>query len=154
MRIAGSSLITALDPNAFKAPKDKRLKMKKMPFETRADFAKAAKPFDKIDVVLDDATHTSHAQQYAFAEFFPKLKSGGLYIVEDLRFQPKDQENSGFPKTSGLFQGFVGEGGFVHPDEELQDDLNALRADISGCFIHQAHYHRQKRDQILVVHKR
>ena len=146
--------ITGIDPDAYSKPKDKRVKLMKCAFDTRASLAKATKKLEKLDVILDDATHASHHQQFAFAELFPKLKSGGLYIIEDLRFQPKHLENSGFPKTSGLFQGYVSEGGFVHPDDTLQDDLNAIRADISGCFIFPAKYLRQRRDQILVVHKR
>ena len=108
----------------------------------------------QFDFVLDDATHASHDQQSAFLEFFPKLKTGGVYIIEDLRFQPKASVKPGWPKTATLFQGYLHEGGFAHPEAEYQDGLNALRADFSGVFVFQAKWHKEKRDQVLVVHKR
>ncbi|PTX55646.1 hypothetical protein C8N43_0285 [Litoreibacter ponti] len=107
-----------------------------------------------FDFILDDATHASHHQQHAFVTLFPKLKPGGVYIIEDLRFQPKALEKSGYPRTAVLFQGYLHEGGFAHPNPRIQDALNDMRADFSGCFIHQAKWHKEKRDQVLVVQKR
>jgi len=46
----------------------------------------------ELDIIIDDASHASHHQQKGFLELFPKLKSGGLYIIEDLRWQPKGME--------------------------------------------------------------
>ncbi|WP_299303098.1 hypothetical protein [uncultured Litoreibacter sp.] len=146
--------ITAIDERAYSKVKDKRVTTIKASFDTRPPLAAIAGKLDKVDLVLDDASHLSHHQQNAFAEFFPTLKSGGLYIVEDLRFQPKNRENSGYPKTAALFQGYLRDGAFKHPDDALQTALNDMRQDISGCFIHQAKWHNDKRDQVLVVHKR
>lgn len=146
--------IIGIDVAKFTKPKDKRAKLIQSSFDTRTEIAKAVATFDKFDVVLDDLTHASPHQQFAFAELFPKLKSGGLYLVEDLRFQPKHVDAQGFPKTADLFQGFLRDGVFQHPDERLQNDLNAMRADISACFLMQAKWHKEKRDQVLVVHKR
>jgi hypothetical protein len=36
------------------------------------------------DIILDDGSHNIHDQQITFAEFFKELRSGGLYIIEDL----------------------------------------------------------------------
>jgi len=39
----------------------------------------------KFDVIIDDGSHNSDAQQITFKHFFlNNLKSGGLYIIEDL----------------------------------------------------------------------
>jgi len=138
------------------APKhsDKRVTLSTSSFETRGDIAAATKSLDKLDVVLDDSSHASHHQQFAFAELFPKLKSGGLYIIEDLRFQPRALETSGFPTTAELFQNYLRAEHFEHPDASLRAALGDLQDDISGCFIFQARYLKDKRDQVLVVHKR
>ncbi len=146
--------ITAIDERAYAKVKDERVTKVKSSFDRIEDMAIVAENLENIDLVLDDASHLSHHQQNAFVTLFPKLKSGGLYIIEDLRFQPKARETSGFPKTAALFQGYLHDSVFNHPDAAIQDALNDLRQDISGCFLHQAKWHKEKRDQVLVVHKR
>jgi Methyltransferase domain len=44
-------------------------------------FASVDGPFD---IILDDGGHTMHQQISSFLALFPHLKSGGLYIIEDL----------------------------------------------------------------------
>ncbi len=106
------------------------------------------------DIILDDATHASHHQQNGFRALFPKLADGGIYAVEDLRSQPAPLEKQGSVKTAALFNGFVETGLFDHPDAEAAADLNAMRTDISGCFLFPARFIKGRRDQLLVVHKR
>jgi len=36
------------------------------------------------DVVLDDGNHNAHSQWHLFALLFPRLRSGGIYIIEDI----------------------------------------------------------------------
>jgi len=145
--------LTGIDPRNSSKLKLDRLKTVQASFDSVETLERAAKT-GPYDLVLDDATSAAPHQQNAFAALFPLLKSGGIYIIEDLRFQPKDIETQGYPRTAILFQGYLREGGFVHPNAVMQNTLNSFRADISGCFIHQAKYHKDKRDQILVVHKR
>lgn len=42
----------------------------------------------EFDVIIDDASHASHHQQIALRFLFPHLKTGGLYFIEDLTYQP------------------------------------------------------------------
>ena len=146
--------ITGIDEHDYPKTDDERLTKLSCNLNKRDEIAALAQEMDAPHVVLDDFTHLSHHQQHAFVELFPKLKSGGLYLIEDLRFQPRARENSGYPKTSDLFQGYLQTGGFEHPDPDIQDALNGLRRDISGCFLHQAKWQKERRDQVLVVHKR
>lgn len=37
-----------------------------------------------LDIVIDDGGHTMRQQQVTFDALFPRLKAGGLYIIEDL----------------------------------------------------------------------
>ena len=41
----------------------------------------------KHDIVIDDASHASYHQQLVFRYLFPRLKPGGMYIIEDLFWQ-------------------------------------------------------------------
>jgi hypothetical protein len=59
------------------------------------------KPFD---IIIDDASHASHHQQIALGTLFPYLKPGGLYIIEDLNYQPPTLEKPESPKTKTLLQ--------------------------------------------------
>lgn len=115
---------------------------------------RAAAALSALDIVIDDASHASHHQQYAFLELFPKLASGGLYVIEDLRWQPKAYERAGFTKTAELFRGYSETRVFRHADPELQVGFNALAAGISGCFVFQAGFNKRRRDQVAVIRKR
>lgn len=53
----------------------------KIPEELRKVIKETGSGFD---VIMDDAGHHSEGQITSFIELFPHLKSGGLYIIEDL----------------------------------------------------------------------
>jgi hypothetical protein len=36
-----------------------------------------------LDVVIDDASHIGYLSQQSFRTLFPRVKSGGIYVVED-----------------------------------------------------------------------
>ena len=38
----------------------------------------------EFDIIIDDGGHTMKQQQTSFGYLFPKLKKGGIYIIEDL----------------------------------------------------------------------
>lgn len=59
-------------------------------------FARAHGPFD---VIIDDGSHASHHQQITLGVLFQHLSPGGLYIVEDLHFQPAQLEIAGITLT-------------------------------------------------------
>src|SRR6266478_6863858 len=50
-----------------------------------------------IDVLIDDGSHASHHQQIALGRLFPHLRSGGIYIIEDLHLQDKYLERQNIP---------------------------------------------------------
>lgn len=106
------------------------------------------------DVVVDDGSHASHEQQAALIALFPRLKSGGLYIVEDLRWQPEALERPGITPTAQLFADYLETRRFSHSDPAIAEAMTALAADFSGCFLFQAQYRRSKKDQVLVLQKR
>ena len=144
--------ILALDRPAKAPVRNTRLRYVKCDLESPEAIAKPVK--NPPDIVIDDATHASHHQQNAFRALFPKLAASGLFIAEDLRSQPASLESQGLVKTAALFQGYLESGIFHHPDETAKSELNACRADISGCFVFPAKFLKGRRDQMLVVHKR
>jgi hypothetical protein len=58
----------------------------------------------EFDIIIDDGSHASFHQQLTFSNLFPCLKSGGLYVIEDLDWQPTVYEASLPPamKTADL----------------------------------------------------
>ena len=107
-----------------------------------------------FDIIVDDASHASHHQQFAFLELFRKLKSGGLYIIEDLRWQPEVYERKNFTKSADLFQSYLIDRKFAHTAESIANEFNALSEQMSGVFIHQVKYVKSRKDQVVVIHKR
>lgn len=105
-------------------------------------------------IVIDDASHASHHQQNAFLEIFPRLESGGLYIIEDLRWQPEPYEQPGITKTADLFRSWLEKRTFLHSDPAVAAEFNALSEDISGCIVETARYIRGRKDQVVVIHKK
>jgi len=66
------------------------------------------------DVIIDDASHASEHQQTALSELWCKLFIGGMYVIEDLHWQPNDDDiktlKGGCMKTQTLLENWK-EGG-------------------------------------------
>jgi hypothetical protein len=43
-----------------------------------------SKTFNKFDIIIDDGGHWQHQQQITLGYMFPYLKSGGIFVIEDL----------------------------------------------------------------------
>lgn len=147
--------IHGLDVSDFSWFEDPRFTFHRCDMDSRENIAAAAARMDMFDIIIDDASHASHHQQNGFVELFPKLRSGGLYIIEDLRWQPDGMERPGITKTAALFQSYLkSDGVFEHSDPAVAADFNALRHDISGAFVFQVHFDKTRKDQVAVIHKR
>jgi hypothetical protein len=146
--------IHGLDVSDFSWFVHDRFTFHRYDMDARADIAAAAARLPALDIVIDDASHASHHQQNGFLELFPRLKPGGLYIIEDLRWQPKAYERAGITRTADLFRGFSETRTFRHADAATQAAFGALAPDISGCFLFQVRYDKKRKDQVAVIHKR
>lgn len=51
----------------------------------------------ELDIVIDDGSHELHDQLGAFAHLWPKVKPGGLYIIEDCRIKWKKDYKKAIP---------------------------------------------------------
>ncbi len=146
--------IIGLDVSDFSWFEHDRFQFIRCDMDKRQNIVDAVGDAPSFDIILDDASHASHHQQNAFLTLFPKLKSGGMYIIEDLRWQPPAYEIRGLTKTAALFQSYVNTHQFEHSDPNTAEEFNALRDDISGCFVFQVRYQKHRRDQVAVIHKR
>jgi hypothetical protein len=68
-----------------------------------------------IDIVIDDGSHASHHQQLAFGQLFPTVAPGGVYVIEDLGWQPPDYEKEDSVKTRALLRRLAETGRFESP---------------------------------------
>ncbi len=67
-----------------------------------------------FDIILDDGGHTMNMQIVSFQTLFPHLKSGGMYIIEDLHTSYWPSHGGGGDKTTISFlKGLIDELNFV-----------------------------------------
>jgi hypothetical protein len=74
------------------------------------DFCTVHRPND-LRLILDDGSHASSHQQISLATLFPYLEPGGIYIIEDLHWQPIEE----VPRTIDLLTTFIQTGRFASP---------------------------------------
>lgn len=78
----------------------------------------------EFDIMVDDGGHTMQQQIITFQEFFPYLKSGGIYVIEDL--------HTSYWKHYGghgtLSDPKADEGSTIHFLKSLIDDINYVGA--------------------------
>ena len=90
------------------------------------------KEFDgmEFDLIIDDGSHRMKDQQVSLKTLFPKLRSGGLYVIEDLHTSNipsfySNPENTFETTTIGLLESFSDLHGhtgnhYINIDEQLK----------------------------------
>lgn len=76
-------------------------------------------------LVIDDGSHASSHQQISLATLFRQVEPGGLYVVEDLNWQPFPET----PTTLEVLEGFV-ERSRIESPFMSEDDARYLEASI------------------------
>jgi hypothetical protein len=81
-----------------------------------------------LDIIIDDGSHASFHQQLTLTKLFPLLRSGGLYIIEDLGSQPPLYERSlpPTPKTVRQLSNFIVHGAFIET-EAMSKSIGEIR---------------------------
>jgi hypothetical protein len=99
-------MIFGFDINDFSAASVERCEIFRGDMGSRCDLSNLVEASGgKFDIVIDDASHASHHQQIAFAYLFPHVTPGGIYIIEDLHWQPEELEKTDVPKTVDVLKG-------------------------------------------------
>lgn len=92
-----------------------------------------------LDVVLDDGSHASWDQQVTFKHVFPLVAPGGLYIIEDLDWQPPlPPEQVRTPATKALLEHFVTTGR-LPSGAWSREEAEALAAQIESVRFFDSH---------------
>lgn len=93
--------------------------------ENIAAMKQFAKDIDKpFDIIIDDGGHTMKQQINSFIALFPHLKSGGMYIIEDLHTSYWKEFGGGGTKSKPK----AGAGTTIAYLKEKIDDLNSIGA--------------------------
>ena len=105
---------------------------------------------DDYDIIIDDGPHTMSSQQIFLGYMFKYLKSGGLFIVEDLLTGKSDiidrtgqlQYNS-FPKTEKttlwVFENYI-KTGRIESDFMSSNEIEYLNNNIKELYIEKGKY--------------
>jgi hypothetical protein len=110
------------------------------------DIDKFSFQHDDIDVILDDGSHKMYDQQITFAKMFKSLKSGGLFIIEDLHtslevtMPEKSWCGWGDPDktiTLNMLKDFQNTGA-IHSDYMTEDEIKYLNENIESVEIYQS----------------
>lgn len=146
--------VTGLDVSDFSWFVDPRFTFVRCDMNERKNIRTAAENmFRRFDVIIDDASHASLHQQHGFLEFWPLLKPGGIYVIEDLMWQPPAYEAAGETKTRDLFRSYMETGEFTHRSKSLQEEFQALRAEFGFVHLFNDQYRKDTKEAILVVQK-
>jgi len=62
-------------------------------------------------LIVDDGSHVPSHQQISLARLFPYLEPGGMYVIEDLGWQPYPES----PRTSEVLRGYIRGSGIGSP---------------------------------------
>jgi hypothetical protein len=88
----------------------------------------AASGVTEFDVIIDDGSHRPHHQQISLGYFFKRLKSGGLYFIEDLLSNGLGDGAAGrasasrVRNTRSVLKRFLVDGTFLEPNSLLDTD--------------------------------
>jgi hypothetical protein len=145
--------ITGVDISDFSWFENDRFDFVQVDMGKRDEFKKIKDHAKKATIIIEDASHASDHQQYAFLELFSQMPSGGLYIIEDLQWQP-DFSNKKFPLTSKLLEDYNINNRFTHSDKKIEDELNQLKDSISGCFLFTNSYSKYGDYKVAVLQKK
>lgn len=63
----------------------------------RTMLAELASKENALDIIIDDGSHASVHQHLTLGVLFPSLKPGGLFVIEDLDWQPPEIPSNGAP---------------------------------------------------------
>jgi hypothetical protein len=97
---------------------------------------------EQMDIIIDDGSHASFHQQLTLSKFLPMLKPGGLYIIEDLNWQPEEYEKqlTKVIKTDRLLGSLIRSGRIPNFEGPLHASLCSVVNQIESIFIFDEDY--------------
>lgn len=76
--------ILGVDNDLNRLVREERIRCFLCDISNHDKFIALVKQLPALDIIVDDASHLLDQQLFAVAALWPRLKSGGIYIVEDI----------------------------------------------------------------------
>lgn len=117
------------------------------------DINKIVNTGHQFDLIIDDASHSTHDQIQCFRGLYQCLSSKGIYIVEDLHWQPpaSEQENARtFLETMKYFSLY---GIFPEDIVENHEDFDYHTSNIGSVLFHSPDNNGYSPEKLCVIHK-
>ena len=149
-----AAAIIGFDIEDFSAFHLSRCQVNQGDMGSREDLRKLSK-FGPFDIIVEDASHASHHQQIALGALFSMVVPGGLYIIEDLHWQPSEMESPGVPKTRDILRRAEVTGILQSPFFS-EDESNYLNNNLASVELYDSmdRSNRDHRDGLGVLRKR
>ena len=151
-----SAKIVGYDLRDFSKPKNSRIKIIKGDQAKREDLSRILDVSKDFDVIIDDALHASRHQQITFSYLFQFLKPGGIFVIEDLHFQPHEFEDASTPKTVDLLYQLLHTGKWNSP-HCLESEKKTIEESIDRILFFDSlkkNIRNDGRDAIAVIFKK
>src|SRR5437764_34597 len=90
-----------------------------------------------FNIIVDDGSHASFHQQLALVHLLPLVKPGGVYVIEDLGWQPKRYTETlpPVPKTDLLLKRWMASGEIMDSDAIPQQDWAGVFEQVESVFL-------------------
>lgn len=140
-----NSIIHGIDINDHKSLEQQRIKIYVADQGNREHLSNVFNLIGNPDIIIEDGSHYMHHQQISLAHLFKSLKSGGIYVVEDLHtshprwpFPPLAfQLSENDTRTLDMLIEF-NETGKMNSIFITDEEKQYLEANIASCTIHKA----------------
>ena len=84
-----NSEILGLDINSFDLTSQGKVVVDYIDQSNKVLVDEYSSKISEYDIILDDGSHVMYDQQITMASFFRSLKSGGIFVMEDLHSSPE-----------------------------------------------------------------
>ena len=140
-----NSIIHGIDINDHRSMEQQRIKIHIADQGDRTQLDNVFNGIGNSDIIIDDGSHFMHHQQISFGHLFKNLKSGGIYVIEDLHTShPRPPFSlSGFrlsdadTRTLDMLIEF-NETGKMNSMFMTEEEQRYLEETIASCIIHKA----------------
>jgi SAM-dependent methyltransferase len=132
-----NSRVTGFDISDFSNIQNQRFTFVRGDSGRREDLEHLRSLGRTYDVILDDASHASYHQQLSLSALLDCLKPGGLYVIEDLDWQPEQIERSlpAVPRTAQILAEFLATGHLPVTAAISESDARRLERSIGGILL-------------------
>ena len=87
-----------------------------------------------LDIIIDDGSHASAHQHLTLGVLFPALKPGGLFVIEDLDWQPPEIPSNGAPLVKDVLNAMK-QGGAFSSSVMTKDEAELISDEVDEILI-------------------